>query len=133
MAKNNFGLEVDKMVDQANQEDAKNKELVKKWLKDDYDIEKVPEFDIDAIRRYYKQYGDGFTDDAYEEWANKKGKKLAPKRPFNEEFAKTDFKKQYYGDSEGTYQDQYLNDEDFLRESWEVEYPYIKEFLETEK
>lgn len=91
---------------------------------------KTPPFDKEAIKTYYKQFGDGFTDDAYELWAEQKGKKLGPKTPFDKGFAETDYKKQHYGGADGTYADQYLNDEEFLREAWETIYPDVQEYQE---
>jgi len=80
-------------------------------------ISKTPTFNKAALVAYLKNYGSGFTDDAYEEWAKKKGKQLQGK-PLNPEFLKTDFAKQWYGDRTETYADQYLNDDEWLQEMW---------------
>ena len=84
-------------------------EQSKKWS--------VPAFNKDALVSFLKQYGSGFTDDEYEEWAKKKGKELKS-RPLNPEFLKTSFAKQWYGDRTETYADQYLNDDEWLQEVW---------------
>ena len=76
---------------------------------------KNSDFVKSRIVNFLQNYASSETDDSYEQWAAQQGKQLAPKKPFDPEFAKTDYKKQYYGDAEGSYSDQYLNDEDFLK------------------
>ena len=77
----------------------------------------VPPFNREVMVKHFQNYGDGFTDDAYEEWAKKKGKALKGK-PLNPEFLKTDFARQWYGDRTETFKDQYINDDEWLEESW---------------
>lgn len=87
----------------------------------------TPPYDKGALVKYFENYGSGFTDDAYEEWAKKKGKPLQGK-PLNPEFLKTDFAKQWYGDRTETYKDQYSNDDEWLEESWPY---YADDIYET--
>lgn len=78
----------------------------------------TPPYNKAALVKYFENYGSGFTDDAYEEWAKKKGKELK-KTPLNKDFIGTDYHKQYYGaDRDYTYRDQYSNDDEWLEESW---------------
>ena len=81
-------------------------------------LSKAPAFDKEKTQAYLKQYGTGMTDDAYVDFAKRKGKTLQPPKPLNPEFLKTDYAKQNYGDAKTTYSDQYLNDDDFLTEFW---------------
>lgn len=82
----------------------------------------IPEFNKDALVRYLKNYGSGFDDDAYEQWATQKGKQLT-KTPLNPEFVGTPYHKQWYGEGHDyTYAPQYLEDEDWLREVWNNAY-----------
>lgn len=75
--------------------------------------EGVPEFDLDAIRDYFTQYGDFMTDDAYEEWALKRGKQLGPKQK----------------DALGTTRfPDYINDEEYLQDAWNEIYPEVLEY-----
>lgn len=67
------------------------------------------------VLNFLQNFASSETDDSYEQWAAQQGKQLQPKKPFNPGFANSSYKKQYYGDAEGDYSDQYLNDEDFLR------------------
>lgn len=67
------------------------------------------------VVNFLQNYATSETDDAYEKWAAQQGKQLAPKKAFNPGFANSSYKKQYYGDATGSYEDQYLNDEDFLK------------------
>lgn len=81
-------------------------------------ISEVPPYSKDALVKFLKNYGSGFTDDAYEEWAKKKGRELK-KTPLNKDFIGTDYHKQWYGaDRDYTYKDQYINDDEWLEESW---------------
>ena len=81
-------------------------------------ISKVAPFNKEAIVSYLKNYGSGFDDDAYEEWATKKGKELK-KTPLNKDFIGTDYHKQWYGEGHDyTYAPQYLEDEEWLQEVW---------------
>lgn len=73
----------------------------------------APDFDKDVLIDYLTQYGDFVTDDAYEEWALKKGKQLG--------------KKQRDALGETRYPD-YINDEDWLKESWNEIYPEAIEY-----
>lgn len=95
-------------------------------------ISKVPQYSKDALVKYLKNFGSGFDDDAYEEWANKKGKPLQGK-PLNPEFLKTDFAKQWYGDRTETYKDQYLNDDEWLQEMWPDVAEDALEYYNSEK
>lgn len=93
-------------------------------------ISKVPPFDKAKMVSYFKNYGSGFTDDAYEEWAKARGKELK-KTPLNPAFIGTDYHKQWYGaDRDYTYKDQYLNDDEWLEESWPY---YADDITEEEK
>lgn len=89
-------------------------------------LSKAPAFDKEKTIAFLKNYGDGFTNDSYVDWAKEKGKTLQPPKPLNPEFAKTSFAKQHYGDPV-SYADQYLNDDDFLNWYWEGVYPDILE------
>jgi hypothetical protein len=73
----------------------------------------VPEFNKEVLIDYLTQYGDFVTDDAYEEWALKKGKQLGPKK--HDALGET-----RYGD--------YINDEDWLKETWNELYPEAIEY-----
>lgn len=77
----------------------------------------IPPFDKEKTVAYLKNYGDGFTNDDYVDWAKKKGKTLLPPKPLNPEFAKTSFAKQHYGEPI-SYADQYLNDDEYLQGYW---------------
>lgn len=80
----------------------------------------IPPYNKEAAVKYWKNYGDGFTDDAYESWAKERGKQLKPRTPLNPEFAKTQLARQSWFDPEhdGTYKDQYLADDEWLEETW---------------
>lgn len=92
------------------------------------DINKVPAFNKQALVRYLKNYGSGFDDDNYEEWATKKGKKLN-KTPLNPNFIGTSFHKQWYGDGHDyTYAPQYLEDDEWLQEVWKDVYDEALEY-----
>ena len=97
-------------------------QLVKGWSP-----AKPSEYDREATINYLKQFGDGFTDDAYEEWAKKKGKTLAPRTPLNPDFAESSYAKQNYGNV-GTYRDQYLNDDEWLENFWDTDWSDILEY-----
>lgn len=88
----------------------------------------VPEFDKAKAARYFNMFGDGTTDEIYEDYAKRKGIKLNPK-PLDPEYLKTDEAKQYYGDRTDTYVDQYTNDEDFLKELWEGSHEDIEDYI----
>lgn len=77
-----------------------------------------PEYNKEAIVAYLKNFGDSQTDDAYEEWAKSKGKQIN-REPLNPNFIGTSYHKQFYGpDRKYTYSNQYLSDEDWLKEIW---------------
>ena len=86
----------------------------------------VPPFNKEKVVKYLKQFGDGFTNDDYVEWAKRVGKTLQPPKPLNPEFAETSFAKQHYGEPV-SYADQYLNDDDYLKEYWNDAYEAILE------
>ena len=92
----------------------------------------VPKYNKAALVAYLKNYGSGFTDDEYEKWAKAKGKELKA-TPLNPEFLKTSFAKQWYGDKTTTYADQYLNDDEWLKESWPAYAEDANEYYETVK
>ena len=73
----------------------------------------IPEFDLNAIKDYYTQYGDFVTDDAYENWALAHGKQLG--EPDRDALGQTRFSA-------------YINDEDFLHDSWNEIYPEVIEY-----
>lgn len=88
-------------------------------------ISEVPPYDKKALVKFLKNYGSGFEDDAYEQWANKKGRELK-KTPLNPAFIGTAYHKQWYGaDRDYTYKDQYSNDDEWLEESW----PYYADYI----
>lgn len=89
-------------------------------------LSKVPPFDKEKIVAYLKNYGNGFTNDDYVDWAKKKGKTLLPPKPLNPEFAKTSYVRQFYGEPV-TYADQYLNDDEYLQGYWNDAYEDILE------
>lgn len=94
------------------------------------DLQKVPPYNKEKLVAHLKNYGSGFTDDAYEDWAKAKGRELK-KTPLNKDFIGTDYHKQYYGaDKNYTYKDQYLNDDEWLQESWPY---YADEILQEEE
>ena len=92
----------------------------------------VPKYNKAALVAYLKNYGSGFTDDAYEEWAKKKGKPLQSK-PLNKDFIGTPYHRQYYGDKTTTYADQYLNDDEWLQEAWPSYSEDATDYYETIK
>lgn len=75
--------------------------------------EGVPDFDLNAIKDYLTQYGDFVTDDSYREWALKKGKQIG--QPSKNALGNTLF-------------DQYINDEEYLRDAWNELYPEAIEY-----
>ncbi len=87
---------------------------------------KIPAFNKERTIAFLKQYGDGFTNDDYVDWAKKKGKTLSAPKPLNPEFAKTEFAKQHYGEPV-SYADQYLNDDEYLEGYWNDAYEDINE------
>lgn len=92
-------------------------------------LTKIPAFDKERTVAFLKQYGDGFTNDDYVEWAKKKGKTLQPPKPLDPEFAKTEFAKQHYGEPV-SYADQYLNDDEYLEGYWNDAYEDINNYFD---
>lgn len=91
-------------------------------------LNQKPTFDKDAIVSFLKQYGTSGEDDAYEQWAKARGKELK-KTPLNPEFIGTSYHKQWYGpDRDYTYADQYLADDDWLKEVWDEIYEDIIDY-----
>lgn len=91
-------------------------------------LEDVPEFNKDAIVKYLKNFGSGFVDDEYEEWAKKNGRELK-KSQLNKDFIGTPYHKQWYGaDRDYTYAPQYLEDEDWLKEKWQKDFEDILDY-----
>ena len=91
----------------------------------------MPPYNKDALVSYLKQYGSGFTDDEYEEWAKAKGRELK-KTPLNKDFIGTDYHKQYYGEGHDyTYAPQYLEDEEWLQEVWPTFSEDAQDYYET--
>ena len=93
-------------------------------------LNNIPPYNKEATVKYWTQFGDGFTDDAYESWAKEKGKQLKPRTPLNPEFAKTQLARQTWQNPEkdGTYKDQYLADDEWLQESWNELFDEILEY-----
>lgn len=90
---------------------------------------KVPEYNREHAVAYFNNYGDGFVDDAYDNWLKEKGRPAAARRPLNPEFAKTSLAKQSYFEPT-TNRDVWLNDDEWLKEMWAEEYyPYIDEYI----
>jgi len=91
-------------------------------------LNQKPEFNKEGTIEYLKQFASSETDDDYEKWAKGQGKTLKPKTPFDPGFAQSSYKKQYYGDAEGSYSDQYLADEDYLKKVYNDIYDDIDDY-----
>jgi len=89
-------------------------------------IQSVPPYSKEKTIAYLEQFGDHVTDEAYEDWAKKQNKKIGPREPIttNPEVLNTSYFREHQN-PEGSYRNQYLKDDFFLKDFWENNYDAI--------